>query len=257
LKKRILSTAALLIICLLTLTACGKKETSLYNAVCKNYAAADGVSVEFTSTFKLDEGGTATDGVFAGTYQIAQKDGAVTAAHLSGTLTMSISNGEVAPVPVEMYYANGKLYAVMSGSKYYTAATWEQARELIGPVGELLAGYEETDFREMTLTEDGDSKKLSFTLNSAAAEKIPGITEEWRRIAAMGSAEEPQMTMNVLTGYIITDKKDAASQNISYAGTVSTGERTLIVQNTIDSRFSYEAVEITVPDEAEYKEINK
>ena len=256
-KRRILTAAALLIACLLTLTACGKKELSLYNTACKNYNAAEGVKAEFTSTFRLDEGGTATDGVFAGNLEIAHKEGAVEAAHLTGTLTMTISNGEAAPVPVEMYYANGRLYAVMSGSKYYTTATWEQARQLIGPVGELLTGYEETDFREITLTEDGDSKKLSFTLNSAAAEKVPGITEEWRRIAAMGSAEEPQLTMNVLTGYIITNKKEAASQNMSYAGTVSAGERTLIVQNTIDSRFTYEAVEISVPDEAEYKEINK
>ena len=256
--RRLFPAIALLIICTVVLAGCGSKEMSLYEAACKKYNGAAGVTISFTSNFGIDDGsGKSTEGVFTGTYMLKHEDGKVTAAHLSGTINVNTGAAGIEPVMIDTYYAGGRLYAVMSGSKYFTAMDWEHAQTLIGPAGELLTGLAETDLREITMTEDGDTKKLAFTLTSKAAESIPGLKEEWRRIADLNNDEETILSIDALTGSIVTAKKEPVSQSISYAGSIRSGERTIIVRNTIEATYSYAEVDIQAPAEAEYKELNK
>ena len=260
-KVKLTLAAALLAVSGLVLAACGDGVASapaVFAGAISSYEKAAGVRVDYTSAVTITDPASNTEVKSSGVILISRGEEDVTA---SLDRNASMDYGADAPIDlnVKYYYSEGNFYVEAAESKFYVPMSWEDAVRQLGPCGLLLTQFVEEDFSELLLSENADgSVRLSFVIPSAKAAALPGFED---RLLGYAGGKDADVTLRDIKGYMTLSDGQPVFQSLTLSGTVAAGEKTMTVEEVIDSTFTFSpdgsAVTPLVPAKSEFTALTK
>ena len=236
----------------------GSAEEASYEKAIENYRASGRAAVSVAQDIRLSDGSTVMTSKLYGLLQVENPNGEKTSASMQSTgITLNLG-GEDMELIMNTYYKDSTLYTSFRGNNYAKECDWKTAEAEIGPFAAPLSGVEAEDFQKMEKTDEENQSVYNFEITGENAGKIPGIREQWNRMAeSYGSDSE--IAFQSASGQLIVGSNDNLPQEevLTVTGTIQAGERAIQVTEELKLSFAYgEIVNVEIPDVSSYQKIS-
>lgn len=239
---------------ILPMSACGKKEDpkAVFDAAVKKNAEMTDMDVTSSVKLAFTQGEETVD--MTTDMKIKTNQLNTDKMQYMASMDMNIAGQSVS---TEMFYADGFYYMDMAGQKIKYPMDLDKIMETVKQSTDTM-NMSSADMKEITLKADGDNKVLTYTadpekMNTVVSDLMAGMSSQ------MGAAGDLNMTFKEASGTYTVNKDGyytAMTMKVTFDMDIAGETASVVMDLTGTVNNPGQAVEITLPDTADYTEID-